>query len=871
MLNYSIFFLIWEEVMEKLLENLNKEQKEAVKTTQGPLLILAGAGSGKTKVLTTRIAYMIKNGVKPRNILAVTFTNKAAKEMKERIGKILGEDTIKYMWVGTFHGICGRILRENIDKYNTATGKHLDKNFTIYDDSDTNQIITRAIKKLNLDDKVYPTKLVKSVISNAKNKMQDATTFATYARDFKSQRIAAIYEEYEKTLNNNNAIDFDDMLMLTVKLLEQSKEVRQQYYERFQHIMVDEYQDTNLAQYNLVNMLYTNLSKDIPQTRSLCVVGDVDQSIYSWRGADYTIIMNFQKDYADTKLIKLEQNYRSTAHILNAANAVIENNNERVEKVLYSNKGEGEKLSYYIADDEADEANYIASNIKRTASGNYNQFAILYRTNNQSRALEEACMATGIPYKIYGGTKFYDRAEVKTVLCYLKLINNTDDSQSLRRVINVPKRGIGETTVKNLSDFANSKDISLYEAIKICEDSEIAPKTRSKLKDFAELIHKFQQAKDSYSLKEFVTLVIEKSGYLAELQAKAAADPEFQDDINNLQELVNVAEEFVPEEEDNILGEFLQQVALVSDLDSMEDEANNVTMMTLHAAKGLEFPTVFIAGMDEGIFPSQRTLQVPSEVEEERRLMYVGVTRAEEKLYLVSAKRRQTWGEYRYYNPSRFMEEIPQNLIESTESQGSFSHSSTFRSAVTKAKESYTKTDSDGYVKPSAGFGANFVAPQRRGLASSNSTSSNSNSTNKNAYSSSSNNNFTRSSYTKSNYPNNRTPQRTILVKSAANKKREEEKIAAFFQDNAIKRMAEERRQRLAAEQKQAEERQRERAQSAIIEDVYSVGQRVFHEQMGVGHITDVMNIGESVMYTIDFGKLGKKAMDASYAKLKKF
>ena len=857
--------------MEKLLENLNKEQKEAVKTTQGPLLILAGAGSGKTKVLTTRIAYMIKNGVKPRNILAVTFTNKAAKEMKERIGKILGEDTIKYMWVGTFHGICGRILRENIDKYNTATDKHLDKNFTIYDDSDTNQIITRAIKKLNLDDKVYPTKLVKSVISNAKNKMQDATTFATYARDFKSQRIAAIYEEYEKTLNNNNAIDFDDMLMLTVKLLEQSKEVRQQYYERFQHIMVDEYQDTNLAQYNLVNMLYTNLSKDIPQTRSLCVVGDVDQSIYSWRGADYTIIMNFQKDYADTKLIKLEQNYRSTAHILNAANAVIENNNERVEKVLYSNKGEGEKLSYYIADDEADEANYIASNIKRTASGNYNQFAILYRTNNQSRALEEACMATGIPYKIYGGTKFYDRAEVKTVLCYLKLINNTDDSQSLRRVINVPKRGIGETTVKNLSDFANSKDISLYEAIKICEDSEIAPKTRSKLKDFAELIHKFQQAKDSYSLKEFVTLVIEKSGYLAELQAKAAADPEFQDDINNLQELVNVAEEFVPEEEDNILGEFLQQVALVSDLDSMEDEANNVTMMTLHAAKGLEFPTVFIAGMDEGIFPSQRTLQVPSEVEEERRLMYVGVTRAEEKLYLVSAKRRQTWGEYRYYNPSRFMEEIPQNLIESTESQGSFSHSSTFRSAVTKAKESYTKTDSDGYVKPSTGFGANFVAPQRRGLASSNSTSSNSNSTNKNAYSSSSNNNFTRSSYTKSNYPNNRTPQRTILVKSAANKKREEEKIAAFFQDNAIKRMAEERRQRLAAEQKQAEERQRERAQSAIIEDVYSVGQRVFHEQMGVGHITDVMNIGESVMYTIDFGKLGKKAMDASYAKLKKF
>ena len=847
--------------MEKLLENLNKEQAEAVQTTKGPLLILAGAGSGKTKVLTTRIAYMIKQGVKPRNILAVTFTNKAAKEMKERIGKILGEDTVKYMWVGTFHGICGRILRENIDKYNTATGKKLDKNFTIYDDSDTNQIITRAIKKLNLDDKVYQTKLVKSVISNAKNKMQDATTFATYARDFKSQKIASIYEEYEKALNNNNAIDFDDMLMLTVKLLQQSSEVRQQYYDRFQHIMVDEYQDTNLAQYNLVNMLYTNLSKEVPDERSLCVVGDVDQSIYSWRGADFTIIMNFQKDYPKTKLIKLEQNYRSTGNILEAANAVIENNNERVEKVLRSNKGTGEKLSYYIADDEADEANYIVANIKRTAGGNYNQFAILYRTNNQSRALEEACMATGVPYRIYGGTKFYDRAEVKNVICYLKLINNTDDSQSLRRIINVPKRGLGDTTLKNLSDFAATKDISLFEAIKICEESDIPAKTQSKLKDFATLITKFQDARNSYSLKEYVTLVIEKSGYLAELQTKAANDPEFQDDINNLQELVNVAEEFVPEEEDNLLGEFLQQVALVSDLDAMEDETNNITMMTLHSAKGLEFPTVFIAGMDEGIFPSQRTLQVPSEVEEERRLMYVGVTRAEEKLYLISAKRRQTWGEYRYYNPSRFMQEIPQDLIESFESEGRSSSSSTFRSAVSKAKENYAKSDSDGYVKPSTGFGANFVAPQRRGLASSSSNSSSSNSYN-NSYNRS-------SSYQKPQ--SNRTPQRTMIVKSAINKKREEEKIAAFFQDNAIKRMAEERRQRLAAEKQKAEAREKEREQNKFVDDVMEVGQRVFHEQMGIGHITDVMNVGESIMYTIDFGKLGKKAMDASYAKLKKF
>ncbi len=833
--------------MENLLENLNTEQSQAVQTTNGPLLILAGAGSGKTKVLTTRIAYMIKNGVKPYNILAVTFINKAAKEMKERIGNIIGEDTVKYMWVGTFHGICGRILRENIDKYNTESGKKLDKNFTIYDDSDTNQIITRIVKKLNLDEKMYATKLVKSVISNAKNKMQDAYAFATHSRDFKSQRIAQVYEEYEKALNNNNAIDFDDMLMVTVKLLEQNEEVRQKYYERFQHIMVDEYQDTNLAQYQLVNMLYTNLQTEIPSQRSLCVVGDVDQSIYSWRGADFKIIMNFQHDYKNVKLIKLEQNYRSTGNILNAANSVIENNNQRVEKVLYSNKGEGEQLSYYIAADEADEANYIIRNIKRSAGGDYGKFAILYRTNNQSRALEEACMATGVPYRIYGSTKFYDRAEVKTVLAYLKLINNTDDSQSLRRVINVPKRAIGDTTVKNLSDFANERDISLFEAIKICDESDLTPKTCAKLKDFANLIYKFQQAQNVYSLKDFVTAVIEKTGYLAELQEKAVSDPQYQDDINNLQELVNVAEEFVPENEDDKLSEFLQQVALVSDLDSMENETNNVTLMTLHAAKGLEFPVVFIAGMDEGIFPSQRTLQVPSEVEEERRLMYVGITRAKEKLYLVSAKRRQAWGEYKYYNPSRFIEEIPNDLIERNESDSSGGEYSTFRSAVSRARQSsstsHISTSPDGYVRPTTGFGANFVAPQKRGL----------------------------SNPQRSSYSSNRTPKKSIVIKSALNKQREEEKIKAFFEDNKIKRMAEERRQRLAQEQAEARKKEEERISSQVITDVFEVGQRVFHSQMGIGHITEVTTLGESVMYTVDFGKLGKKAMDASYAKLKKF
>ena len=843
--------------MENILDNLNKEQREAVQTIQGPLLVLAGAGSGKTKLLTSRIAYLIQNGVKPRNILAVTFTNKAAKEMKERLGNILGENVVKYMWVGTFHGICGRILRENIENYSFQSGKRLDKNFSIYDENDSNAVIKQAIKKLNLDDKVYQPKLVKSVISNAKNKMQDAYTFATFARDFKSQKIAAIYEEYENALNNNNAIDFDDMLLLTVKLLEQSKEVRQLYYDRFQHILVDEFQDTNMAQYKLINMLYTNLEPEIPDERSLCVVGDVDQSIYSWRGADYTIILNFQKDFKKTKLIKLEQNYRSTANILNVANAIIENNTERVDKVLYSQKGDGELIDYYEAQDEADEANFIASRIKQDSGGDYNRYAILYRTNSQSRALEEACMAAGIPYRIYGGLKFYDRKEIKDIIAYLKLIYNPDDSQSFRRIVNVPKRAIGDTTVKALSDFADSKDVSLFEAIKEIEESELSPRVQSKLKDFAELIIKFKNAVGSYSLQEFVTLVIEKSGYLAELQSQNT--PESEADIENLQELVNVAGEFVPEESDNALGEFLQQVALVSDLDGMDDISNNVTLMTLHSAKGLEFPIVFLAGCDEGVFPHQRTFNIPSEMEEERRLMYVGVTRAEEKLYLSSAKRRQMWGEYKYYNPSRFIDEIPRQLLNSIGFEGSTSGTSTFQNAVSKARTgksdfsySAAQSDSYGYVKPSSGFGKGFVAPTR-GLATGNSQSDRQ-----------------RQNSSYYNQPQ-RTPSRTILVKSKENKQRDEEKVKEFFKDNAIKRMLEEKRQKERMQQEAEAERQKKMETTTPIEYVFNEGERVFHDKLGIGHIKEVTQIGDSMMYTIDFGRQGVKAMDAAYAKLKKF
>ncbi len=852
--------------MGNILEGLNKEQTEAAKTTQGALLILAGAGSGKTKVLTSRIAYMIQHGAVAGKILAVTFTNKAAREMRERLSKMVGENIVKYMWVGTFHSICGRILRQDIENYSFQSGKKLDKNFTIYDETDSMAVIKQAIKKINLDDKVYAPKLVKAIISNAKNKMQDAYTFATFARDFKSQNIAKIFEFYENTLNNNNAIDFDDMLLITVKLLEQNPEVRAKYYNKFQHILVDEYQDTNQAQYQLVKALYTNLLPDIPETRSLCVVGDVDQSIYSWRGADFRIIMNFQNDFPNAKVVKLEQNYRSTANILNAANAIIVNNEERVDKVLYSQKGDGEKISLYEAQDEADEANYIVKSIRDT-SDNYNQFAILYRTNNQSRALEEALIAAGIPYRIYGGLKFYDRKEIKDAIAYLKLIYNPDDSQSLRRIINVPKRAIGETTLKHLQEYADENDLSLYNAILDVDNiSTIKSGTATKLKDFATLIQKFKEAESKYSLPEFLGLVLERSGYLNELHSSNTDEDEVR--IENLQELVNVANEFEPEEQDNILGEFLAQVSLVSDIDGMDEIANNVTLMTLHASKGLEFPIVFLAGCDEGIFPSARCSNTLSELEEERRLMYVGVTRAENKLYLTTAKRRQMWGEYKYYTPSRFIDEIPSNLLDEEESAYSdySSDRSTFRSAVDSVKKSgpsynskTTSFTSDGFVKPSTGFGSNFVAP----------TPNNSGKKQTQQTSNSFGSNFTAPKTSKTTTVVKRTPSRVIINKNPINKEKEDERLKKFWENNPMKQKIEEQKRKdaeLAEQQKEKEE-----LKNAATQYFFNVGERVFHEKLGIGHIADVIQIGDSTMYTIDFGKMGKKAMDAAYAHLKKF
>ncbi len=848
--------------MEDLLRGLNDEQREAVVESEGALLVLAGAGSGKTKVLTTRIVNLVKSGVNPYKILAVTFTNKAAKEMRERLSKMIGEDVVKKMWVGTFHNICGRILRFDIENYKSPDGRKWDNNYVIYDETDTNTIIKNAIKKLNIDEKTFAPKLVKAAISNAKSKMQDAYTFATRARDYRSEKISEIYYEYEKQLLANNAIDFDDMLLLTVNLLSTNEEVRSKYHERFSHILVDEFQDTNISQYMLIRHLYSNGKTDEElKGRSLCVVGDVDQSIYSWRGADYKIILNFQTDYKNAKLIKLEKNYRSVGTILDAANAIIVNNTERLSKNLYSTKGQGEKIDIYEAQDESGEAYYIANKIKSNVC-NLNDCAVLYRTNSQSRAIEEALISQGISYRMVGGLKFYERKEIKDLIAYLKLIYNRHDSQSLKRIINVPKRSIGDTTVKKLQDIASQMDYSIYEVIQnIDEYDDFSSGVKSKLKNFIELIDKLDKNRTSLLLPEFIAFIIEQTGYLAEL--KQEDTEESQSRIENLQELVNVARDFAPEDESNILGEFLAQVALVSDLDETPDADNAVTLMTLHAAKGLEFDTVFLAGLEEGIFPHSRSLNNNTEMEEERRLMYVGVTRAKQKLYITYAKRRQMWGETRYYTPSRFLEEIPYNLTErNTSEENSYSSAGrgTFNQAVNKIK-SQTRADYSGYVEKTNSFGKGFVAPSS-GLTNAQSISKVVKK--KPVYNGESDSNSTYShnkaylQHTQKN--NNFVKKEAFVVKSAKNKEQDEEKIRKLLEDNPIKRMLEEKKAKEAAQAVKQEQ-----------EHTFAKGDRVFHEKFGMGYIDEIKQIGSSSMYVIDFGKQGKKAVDALYANLKKF
>ena len=641
-----------------IYDTLNEPQREAVYHTDGPLLILAGAGSGKTRVLTHRIAYLIEEkGVNPWNILAITFTNKAAGEMRQRVDSLVGFGS-ESIWVSTFHSMCVRILRRHIDRLG------YDNRFTIYDTDDQKTLMKEVIRKLDLDPKRYKERALLSVISSAKNEMILPNEFELNAGgDFGQQQMAKVYREYEAQLKSNNALDFDDLLVKTVQLFDTQPDVLENYQERFRYIMVDEYQDTNTVQFKLVSLL-------AGKYRNLCVVGDDDQSIYKFRGANIRNILDFEKEFTDARVIKLEQNYRSTENILNAANGVIHNNKGRKDKTLWTDNGEGEKISLRQFDTGYDEAEFVAEDIKESVreGASYNDSAILYRTNAQSRLFEEKFIAMNIPYKIVGGINFYARKEIKDILAYLKTIDNGQDDLAVRRIINVPKRGIGLTTINRIQESASSRGISFYEALLAPELIAGAGRSASKLDSFAALIEYFKGQAEQESLTDLLNEIIEKTGYVESLGTEDPVDAETR--IQNIDELVSKAaayeEDCADRDEAATLSGFLEEVALVADIDSLDEDQDYVVLMTLHSAKGLEFPRVYLAGMEDGLFPSYMTVtgDDPEELEEERRLCYVGITRAEQKLTLTCARRRMVRGETQYNKMSRFVREIPMELLE---------------------------------------------------------------------------------------------------------------------------------------------------------------------------------------------------------------
>ena len=640
--------------MNSLLTGLNKEQQQAVQHTEGPLLILAGAGSGKTKVLTVRIAHLLAQGVNPYEILAITFTNKAAKEMKSRVEGLVG-DVANRIWLSTFHSFCAKFLRFEIDSF-----LGYNSNFTIYDTSDSQAVIKAALKALNLDDKYYPVGAMIAAISDAKNKLLFASDFRKQARDFYQQKVADVYEYYERELRKNNALDFDDLLLVAVKLLQSNATVLDKYSHRFRYVMIDEYQDTNHAQYLLAKLLASHW-------KNIAVVGDADQSIYAWRGADIQNILDFEKDYPNCTSIKLEQNYRSTKIILDAANAVIDNNEGRPEKNLWTDKIEGAKIQHFTAQSEHEEAAFIGDTIAKKHDIHdvpYGDMAILYRTNAQSRVLEEALIKRALPYTMVGGTKFYDRKEIKDVLAYLRVLYNPFDDLSLLRIINVPKRSIGATTVAKLQDYAREKGTSLFMTLtQLHLIDSIKGKTKEKLEEFGILIFTLVSEMEDKTVLDILESILDRTGYLAQLEE--STDPQDQARAENIGELLSVAKDFQDTNPSGTVEDFLEQVALVNDVDSFKQEESKVTLMTLHAAKGLEFPIVFLCGLEEGLFPHSRTLMNPEEIEEERRLAYVGITRAEKELYISNATTRTVFGRTSSYLPSRFIDEIPEELVDS--------------------------------------------------------------------------------------------------------------------------------------------------------------------------------------------------------------
>lgn len=677
---------------------LNPQQAEAVINTEGPMLIMAGAGSGKTKVLTCRVANLLQKGVRPYRILAITFTNKAAAEMRERVNNMSGP-AAKDVWLFTFHAFCARFLRMEIDKLPGCGG-----NFAIYDTADSQNLIKQILKEMNLDDKRFQPSGILSRISNAKNALQDAAAFARQAGDFYEQKVADIYSRYEQKLQLNNALDFDDLLMLSIKLLQENKEVREKYQDRFDYLLVDEYQDTNHAQYLLTKFLAA-------KHRNICVVGDADQSIYGWRGADIQNILDFEKDYPDAKVIKLEQNYRSTQIILDAANAVIENNTGRKPKNLWTENKSGADIIYFQAVDERDEARFVIEqlqNLQRTENKKLGDMAILYRTNTQSRIFEEMLIKSGISYNMVGGLKFYERKEIKDIIAYLRVIFNPADSLSLLRIINVPKRGIGDASLAKIQAHAAANNVSLFEAVSNAAAIDgLSSRFVSKLDDLAGIIFELMNLANEAPVEDLIDRVLRDTGYLEELENERT--PQAQSRIDNLHELISVAQEFAASEEENNLENFLAHVALVSDIDDTELGEDAITLMTLHSSKGLEFPVVFLVGMEEGLFPHARTLMDETEIEEERRLCYVGITRAKEKLFLSSTKMRTIYGNTVTYPPSRFLQEIPARLVKTIKRQERFSALENFK----QVSEKYSARPQ----KPASTFNPHSFMPQKPAAA----------------------------------------------------------------------------------------------------------------------------------------------------------
>ncbi|XVJ51972.1 MAG: UvrD-helicase domain-containing protein [Vampirovibrio sp.] len=789
------------------VDGLNPQQAQAVTHGAGPLLVLAGAGSGKTSVLTRRIAYLLEGQgqglapVWPSQILSVTFTNKAAKEMRLRLAKLIDPSTAQDVWMGTFHSVCVRLLRRDIVHYTSAFGATWKSNFVIYDEAETLAVIKDILKSKNLDDKLYPPRGIKHQISAIKNQGLDAFDHATGAKDYKAERLSELFTLYEAQMAENNALDFDDLLLITVKLLRQHPALLENYHQHFRHILVDEFQDTNEVQYDLIRMLATGqIHKPLQpmdwQNRSLTVVGDVDQSIYSWRGANFRICLGFQKDFHGGDLITLQDNYRSTAQILEAANAVIERNSERLPKTLRAVKGTGEKIYCYEATDDRDEAHFVLEKLQdvaRRSQKTMNDCAVLYRTNVQSRVIEEFLISRGIPYTMVGGLKFYERREVKDILAYLTVLFNPDDSYSVKRVLNVPRRGIGAKTLEHIEAYAHAQGISFYQALFAADQiPEVKGKARQGIADFVLTMQSVHTAYTAgQSIDEIMFQIRQASGYDKALEAEDPKDEEGR--LANLDELLSVARQFHLENPDGEapekLGEFLAQLSLLSDLDTAEQGQNpqeRLTLMTMHAAKGLEFPIVAIVGMEEGLFPHNRALNSPDEMEEERRLMYVGVTRAEFFLLLTYARRRMIFGELKYSLPSRFLSEVPRELL-----TGSFS-------LDTEASVSFGHSDGG---EGSRRYGRREEASHR--------------SESRGGYSSS-----------------------------------------ASRQDGKLMPP------RLPLSTKSVEPKAPEGP-------VFQVGDRIQHAKFGDGQIVQVLGSGHKLLYNVDFDRLsGKKLLDPRYAKL---